>query len=57
MYDFRRIGVTISIGIVQNNYKFLSTDAFIKEADKALYSAKEKGKNRIELADFKFNDF
>lgn len=50
MYDFKRVNVTVSIGIAQNNYDMLSADNFIKLADNALYDAKQKGKNRIELA-------
>ncbi len=50
MQDFKRVNVTVSIGIAQNNFNFVSTDAFVKEADDALYEAKQKGKNRIELA-------
>ena len=50
MYDFKRVNVTVSIGIAQNNYDLLSADNFIKLADNALYEAKQKGKNRIELA-------
>ncbi|MCQ2958101.1 MAG: diguanylate cyclase [Candidatus Gastranaerophilales bacterium] len=50
MREFQRVNVTVSIGISQNTFDFVSTDAFIKETDNALYEAKEKGKNRIELA-------
>ena len=50
MYDFKRIKVTVSIGIAQNSFKYQTTDNFVNQADKALYEAKEKGKNRIELA-------
>ncbi len=50
MYDFRRVNVTVSIGIAQNSFDMLSTDSFVKQADNALYEAKQKGKNRIELA-------
>ena len=50
MYDFKRIKVTISIGIAQNNQNCKTTDDFINMADKALYNAKGRGKNRIELA-------
>jgi len=49
MQDFKRINVTISIGIAQNDFNYISTDEFLKETDKALYEAKQKGKNRIEL--------
>ena len=49
MYDFKRIKTTISVGIAQNTFKFPSTDSFVKKSDEALYVAKAKGKNRIEL--------
>ncbi|MCR4881298.1 MAG: diguanylate cyclase [bacterium] len=50
VFDLKRIKVTVSIGVAQNTFKYTSTDNFINQADKALYQAKEKGKNRIELA-------
>jgi len=49
MQDFKRINVTISIGIAQNDFNYISTDEFLKEIEKAIYEAKQKGKNRIEL--------
>ncbi|HET6648018.1 MAG TPA: diguanylate cyclase, partial [Pyrinomonadaceae bacterium] len=42
-------GVTISIGISTFNKHVDSPDRIIAAADRALYNAKRKGKNRIEL--------
>lgn len=43
--------VTVSIGIVSHPILQEDTpEAYLKEADNALYKAKEKGRNRIELA-------
>lgn len=46
----KTVHVTISIGIAQNDFTLSNSDNFIKKADDALYKAKEKGKNRIEIA-------
>ena len=47
--DERMQGITVSIGVAQ--YKDgESVDSIIERADKALYEAKHKGKNRVELA-------
>ena len=48
--DKRMHGITVSIGVAQ----FIagnSADALIERADKALYTAKHKGKNRVEMAE------
>ena len=43
--------VTVSIGVAANSTLLTdSPDSFLKEADKALYEAKENGRNRVELA-------
>lgn len=43
--------VTVSIGVASNSILLTdSPDSFLKEADKALYKAKENGRNRVELA-------
>ncbi|MFA6988512.1 MAG: diguanylate cyclase [Candidatus Gastranaerophilaceae bacterium] len=49
MFEEKRINVTISIGIAQNDDRTPTSDSFIMKADNALYQAKQKGKNRIEL--------
>jgi diguanylate cyclase (GGDEF)-like protein len=41
--------VTISIGIVSHSHEIENTDDLIKKADAALYQAKQKGKNRVEI--------
>ena len=43
----KSVSVTISIGIAERSDKLATPDAVIKAADKALYRAKEKGRNRI----------
>ena len=42
----RRLSVTISIGFAERNHEFRSPEAVIKAADRALYRAKKKGRNR-----------
>jgi len=41
------VQVTISIGVAQRNEKLNTTQSVLKAADKALYRAKQKGRNRI----------
>lgn len=43
------INFTVSIGITLFNDGFRAVDALLKEADEALYSAKKKGRNRVEF--------
>lgn len=50
VFDEKRINVTISLGLAQNNDHIASSDNFIQKADTALYQAKQRGKNRIELS-------
>ncbi|NQY93719.1 MAG: GGDEF domain-containing protein, partial [Campylobacteraceae bacterium] len=40
---------TVSIGVSEYNKTDISFDTLLKKADKALYEAKEKGRNRVEL--------
>jgi diguanylate cyclase (GGDEF)-like protein len=42
------ISVTISIGAAEHDEAFETPDDLIAAADKALYRAKEKGRNRVE---------
>jgi diguanylate cyclase (GGDEF)-like protein len=43
----RRAKVTISIGVAERNEKYTTPEQVIKGADKALYRAKKKGRNRV----------
>jgi len=43
----KKIDVTISIGIAEKKKKHLTAQDVLKDADKALYRAKEKGRNRV----------
>ncbi len=43
----RQVSVTISIGYAERNDKLKTPSAVIKAADKALYRAKRKGRNRV----------
>jgi two-component system cell cycle response regulator len=44
------VQVTISLGVATWRPEFTDSDALIRAADKALYLAKSKGRNRVELA-------
>ncbi|MGZ8136650.1 MAG: GGDEF domain-containing response regulator [Methylococcaceae bacterium] len=41
--------VTVSLGLASYNGQYKTMEEFIKDADKALYKAKEKGRNRFEM--------
>jgi diguanylate cyclase (GGDEF)-like protein len=43
----KKISVTVSIGVAAKNDKLANPDAVIKAADKALYRAKNKGRNQV----------
>lgn len=45
--DFKEISVTISVGVSIYNKKKGDPDILYQEADKALYKAKESGRNRV----------
>jgi diguanylate cyclase (GGDEF)-like protein len=49
IFEDKRINITVSIGITQNDSHIVTPDNFIMKADTALYKAKQNGKNRIEL--------
>lgn len=44
------VGVTVSIGVTELRARKLNLDSLLKEADEALYRAKNGGRNRIEVA-------
>lgn len=53
--DGRRIRVSVSMGLYCNeNDRRAATDTMLRRADKALYAAKETGRNRIVVADESF---
>ncbi len=45
----QKLSVTVSIGVAENQAKFNSTQDIMKSADNALYKAKKKGRNRVEI--------
>ncbi|MBN8218995.1 MAG: sensor domain-containing diguanylate cyclase [Spirochaetes bacterium] len=46
-----RIPVTVSVGLSSLDFRPLPKEAFIQEADRALYAAKEKGRNQVRRFD------
>jgi diguanylate cyclase (GGDEF)-like protein len=42
--------VTVSIGVAGSNGKLVNVDESLRAADKALYRAKQEGRNRVEVA-------
>ena len=50
-YDFQKVGhVTSSFGVTEFNAETDSVEKLLERADKALYMAKEYGRNRVEKA-------
>ncbi len=45
----QELNVTVSIGVAENQAKYKSTQDIMKSADNALYKAKKKGRNRVEI--------
>jgi diguanylate cyclase (GGDEF)-like protein len=43
----RGVSVTVSIGVAERNGRYDSPQEVIEAADRALYRAKEKGRNRL----------
>jgi diguanylate cyclase (GGDEF)-like protein len=48
--DGRPVGATVSIGVVINQDGPLDVPELLAQADQALYHAKERGRNRVEVA-------
>jgi diguanylate cyclase (GGDEF)-like protein/PAS domain S-box-containing protein len=48
-HDDQKINFTVSIGIATFDDKDINSDALMKNADSALYNAKENGRNRVML--------
>jgi diguanylate cyclase (GGDEF)-like protein len=44
------VSATVSIGLAAIGREDLSADAVLSRADRALYQAKEAGRNRVQLA-------
>ncbi len=42
-----RLAVTVSIGVAERNGRYATPEAVLKAADKALYRAKQAGRNRV----------
>jgi PleD family two-component response regulator len=45
-----RLSVTVSIGVAEPSTRYRQPEQVIQAADQALYRAKNKGRNRVELA-------
>ena len=48
--DGRPVAATVSIGLVVNQEQSLDVPTLLGQADQALYYAKERGRNRVEVA-------
>jgi diguanylate cyclase (GGDEF)-like protein len=48
-YDTRQLSITISLGVVENSNHSTNSDEILKMADKALYLAKDSGRNCVSV--------
>ena len=48
-FDTRKLSITISLGVVENSDPEINSDEMLKMADKALYLAKDTGRNCVSL--------
>lgn len=48
--EYQTVNVTISIGVCDSSASSLSPEEILKSADEALYEAKKKGRNRVEIS-------
>jgi diguanylate cyclase (GGDEF)-like protein len=55
-HEDQKITFTVSIGIAMFDDKDMAPEALMKNADDALYNAKENGRNRIMLYNAKQNN-
>jgi len=44
----QRVPVTISIGVAEKNDRYTKSEQVVKAADRALYRAKEGGRNQVQ---------
>jgi len=51
VYEGRELSVTVSIGVACNGADSVTAEQLIKEADEALYRAKERGRDRVVVFD------
>ena len=48
MFDGRQVKSTVSIGVASFPHDGQNLDAIVARADRALYKAKQSGRNRVE---------
>jgi diguanylate cyclase (GGDEF)-like protein len=49
--DGKQLSVTISFGVAEYRKEFATPEELVAAADRALYRAKERGRNRVVLDD------